>query len=156
MRRGIDTNVLVYTHIPSLPDHAPVREFLLHALKSPEVVLVVTPLVLHEFVHVVTDERRFQPPVPMPEAIATARLYLERSNVECISCDESSMVKALELLENFGLGRKRVADTLFAATLLTHGVSELITCNVADFKIFSELTLIDPRLPLRPEIPEQP
>jgi predicted nucleic acid-binding protein len=47
--------------------------------------------------------------------------------------------------ERHRLGRKRIADTLFAATLLTHGVTELITCNPSDFRIFEGLTLIDPR-----------
>ena len=34
-----------------------------------------------------------------------------------------------ELMEQYRLGRKRVADSLLVATLLQHGVDELITCN---------------------------
>ena len=40
---------------------------------------------------------------------------------------------------------KRIADTLFAAALLTSGVHDLITCNPDDFRVFEELRLIDPR-----------
>jgi predicted nucleic acid-binding protein len=36
-------------------------------------------------------------------------------------------MKASDLLDRHGLGRKRIADTLLAATLLHHGISELIT-----------------------------
>jgi predicted nucleic acid-binding protein len=43
------------------------------------------------------------------------------------------------------LGRKRLADTLLAATLLRHGIRQLVTCNRADFEIFSGLDLVDPR-----------
>ena len=46
-------------------------------------------------------------------------------------------------MEQYRLGRKRVADSLLVATLLQHGV-ELIICNEADFAVFDEITTIDP------------
>jgi toxin-antitoxin system PIN domain toxin len=146
MRRGVDTNVLVYAHISQSPQHEAVRSFLLGQLAQDDVTLVVTPIILHEFLHIVTDARRFDPPVPMTDALAVARGYLGRANVECLSMDERSLVIAFDLLERHQLGRRRIADTLFAATLLNHGVRELITCNKTDFQIFEELTLIDPRV----------
>lgn len=148
LRRGIDTNVLIYAHLPSLPEHEVVRRYLLEQLRQEGVKLVVTPMVLHEFVHVVTDGRRFDPPVSMSEALAVTRLYLGRSNVECLAIDEAVVQDALALLEHHGLGRKRIADTLLAATLLRHGVEEIVTCNPADFQPFAKLKVIDPRKPL--------
>jgi predicted nucleic acid-binding protein len=145
MRRGVDTNVLIYAHMPELPQHELVRSYLLDQLAQDDVTLVITPAILHEFVHVVTDARRFSPPVAMPDALAVARGYLDRTNVECLNVDERAIVSAFDLLERHQLGRKRIADTLFAASLLNQGVRELVTCNVADFQIFEELTLIDPR-----------
>jgi len=145
MRRGLDTNVLVYAHMASLPGHPVVREFLRRQLRDAETTLVLTAGVLHEFVHVVTDERRFQPAVAMKEALAFARRYLGRSNVQYLDSDERCLRRAFELLEQHRLGRKRIADTLFAATLQTYGVGELITCDPGDFQIFKDLLLIDPR-----------
>ena len=81
----------------------------------------------------------------MSEAIAVARLYLGRSNVVCVSTDEESAVHCFELLERYRLGRKRLADTLFAATLMRYEVTQLITCNPRDFTVFDELEIIDPR-----------
>lgn len=101
---------------------------------------------LHEFVHVITDGRRFDPPVAMAEALTLARGYLGRSNVECIASDEGSLLLALDLLSRHNLGRRRIADTLFAATLLAHGVYRLVTFNVADFRVFEDLTAIEPVL----------
>lgn len=49
MRRGLDTNVLIYAHMPELPDHARVRSFLLDQLEDEGVTLVITPIILHEF-----------------------------------------------------------------------------------------------------------
>jgi predicted nucleic acid-binding protein len=145
LRRGLDTNVLIYAHLPSLPDHEIVRRYLLEQLRQERVKLAVTPMVLHEFIHVVTDGRRFEPPISMGEATAITRLYLGRSNIECLAIDEAVLQDALALLERHGLGRKRIADTLLAATLLCHGVEEIVTCNPADFQPFERLKVIDPR-----------
>jgi predicted nucleic acid-binding protein len=144
MMLGVDTNVLIYAHIPALAQHATVRAHLLELLADPDVVLAITPAVIHELVHVITDARRFDPPVTMAEAVATARLYLRASNVECLATDGDAARLALELLDRHRLGRKRLADTLFAATLLTHGVGEVVTCNPSDFTLFEGLATIDP------------
>lgn len=146
MRRGVDTNVLIYALMPELPHHGTVRGFLLDQLSDDNVTLVVTPAILHELVHIVTDGRRFNPPVPMTEALALARVYLEHTNVECISLNATTVSSAFDLLQRHRLGRKRIADTLFAASLLDRGIHELITCNLDDFRIFDELVLIDPRV----------
>jgi uncharacterized protein len=143
-RRGIDSNVVIYAHVPSLTFHAQVRAFLLDHLRRADLRLVLTPLTLHEFVHVVTDPKRFAPPVTMSEAIAIARGYLGRSNVECVGVDEKAMLRALDLLEQHQLGGSRIADALLAATLLEHDVTELVTCNGADFAVFEGLIVIDP------------
>lgn len=146
MKLGIDSNVLLQAHLPALDRHELANRYLRSRLAQPGVTLVVTPLVLHELVHVATDHRRFDPPVAMSEAVAVARGYLGRSNVECIPTDEDSLLLGLDLLSRHNLGRKRIADTLFAATLLAHGVYRLVTFNVADFKVFDNLTAFEPEL----------
>ena len=145
MRRGIDTNVLVYAHMPAFPEHGTVRRFLVNQLQEPGLRLVVTPNVLHEFVHVITDPKRFKPLVPMAEALAVAGLYLGRTNVQCAGIDEAVLLKTFQLLERHNLGRKRIADTLFAATLLHHGITEIITCDPDDFRPFKDLAVVDQR-----------
>jgi len=146
VKLGVDTSVLVYAHVAALPEHVAVKAFLARQLARRDVTLVVTPAVLHEFVHVVTDPRRFEPPVAMAEALALARLYLGRANVDCLATDADALVDALALVERHGLGR-RLADTLFAATLRRHGVRQLATCNPGDFAAFPGLQVVDPRVP---------
>jgi predicted nucleic acid-binding protein len=145
VRVGVDTSVLVRAHVASLPEHPAARTFLKGLLDRPDVTIVVTPAVLHELVHVITDPRRFDPPVVMAEALALARLYLGRANVECLATDADALADALALVEKHDLGRRRLADTLFAATLLRHGVRRLVTANPADFAVFSGLQLVEPR-----------
>jgi predicted nucleic acid-binding protein len=146
VRIGVDTNVLVYAHIPSLPEYLTVRRDLLGRLREPSTHLVLSPTILHELVHVITDGRRFEPPVEKSEALSIGRLYLERENVECLSVGEAEVIRAFQLMERYRLGRQRIADTLFVATLLQAGVTTLLTCNEKDFAVFSEITTIDPRV----------
>lgn len=146
MKRGIDTNVLIYAQFAHFAEHGAVRRFLLEELRTADRELVLSPLVLAEFVHVVTDARRFSPPLTMGEACATSRVWLGHSNVTIVDADETVWLDVLERLERHGLGRKRVADTLFAATLFRHGVRQVITCNPRDFMVFPELQVIDPRV----------
>ncbi len=145
MRHGLDTNVLVYAHLPAFPESERVRGFLQRSLADDGCRLALTALVLHEFVHVVTDARRFDPPVTMAEAVRIAGGYLDRTNVECLAVDERSVRLAFERLDARGLGRRRIADALLASTLITHGVESIVTCNPADFAVFEGLEVIDPR-----------
>jgi predicted nucleic acid-binding protein len=122
-----------------------VRNFLESQLRDPDVGLAITAQILHEFVHVITDARRFDPPVPMQEAIGLARLYLNRGNVFCLASDASCFARAFDLLVQLRLGRNRIADTLFAATVMANGITQVITFNGGDFEVFKSLTVIDPR-----------
>jgi predicted nucleic acid-binding protein len=113
-------------------------------MQTSDVTLVVTALVLQEFVHVISDARRFDPPVSMSEAIAIAKGYLARTNVECLTIDDTSCRVAFEFLERHRLGRKRMADCLLAATLLDRGVHRLATFNTRDFSLFAPLMAFEP------------
>jgi len=46
-------------------------------------------------------------------------------------------------MESFKLGRKRILDTMLAATYLSQGIHHLITGNPSDFRIFPDLELIE-------------
>lgn len=145
-RYGLDTNVLVLAHLPAMAGHRNVNRFLATLARRERTRLAVTPLVLHELTHVITDARRFDPPVAMSEAVALARSYLGRSNVDCLDVTEGAVALALDLLDRHHLGRKRIADALLAATYRVNGVVTLLTCNTDDFSVFApEIRVVDPR-----------
>jgi predicted nucleic acid-binding protein len=144
LRVAVDTNVLVDAHVPGGPRHTRARDYLLQQLQISDVVLVVTPLVVQEFVHIVTDSRRFVPCAAMAEALELAGDYLSRDNVECLPVDSESLGLALDLLNRHRLGRNRIADTLLAATLLNNGVHRLATFNPRDFAPFAPLHAFEP------------
>ena len=142
---GLDTNVLVLAHLPVLTGSETVRANLLSKLGDDHWQIALTAVVLHEFVHVITDLRRFNPPVPLASALALAKGYLARPNIDRLSLDGRALQLALPLLERHRRGRKRIAATLLAATLLRHGVNSIMTCSPSDFAVFNDLEVIDPR-----------
>ena len=75
-----------------------------------------------------------------------AKGYLGRSNIECAAVDELALRLALELMDAERLGRKRIVDSLLAATLLSRGVDQIVTCNPQDHAVFDGLRVVDPRV----------
>lgn len=150
MRIGIDTNVLLVAHMPTFDDHEAVRAYHERLLSDIATTLCIPPRVLDEFMHVLTNSRRFSDAPSMRKALAIARTYLDAANVEITPENEASASLALELMKTHDLGRKRIGDTMIAASLITAGVTHLVTTNIRDFRVFSQLTLHDPRTHVPP------
>ena len=106
--------------------------------------LVFPPLVATEFLHVVTDPRRFAPPLSMTEASDWLNEFIANPSVALIHSTGETLTDTLALLRRHHLGRKRILDTHLAAILQTNGVPRLLTSNPGDFTIFSGLEVISP------------
>ena len=143
---GIDTNVLVSWIVVGSPQHSVAYDLIKTEVGERGSSLALTPLVVHEFLHVVTDTKRFATPLSMSEA-------LQRDSEEVVRVMPSLRVlpRTLELMADLQLGRKRILDTALAATLELAGIRRLATFNPSDFKIFKFLEIIStPRPGLRP------
>ena len=106
--------------------------------------VALTALVLAGFVHIVTDARRFKIPLTMPQALAEAHAWWEASDVEQVPPDDDALKWFLEAMARHQLGRKRVLDTMLAATYRSAGVTSLLTLNAADFAVFGEFACLGP------------
>jgi len=137
---GLDTNILVAYVIPEHPAHGKVREridqFRFNGRR-----LALTSGILAEFIHVVTDSKRFENPLTMTEALEWAAFWSDAEEVTLISTEITAHHLWLEWLVQHRLGRKRLLDTLIAATWVSAGIREAFTLNPADFKIFDAFTL---------------
>lgn len=58
--------------------------------------------------------------------------------------DNRAVRQFLDWLRKFTLGRKRLLDTLLAATYLQAGIRSILTTNQADFQVFGAFTCIAP------------
>ena len=99
---------------------------------------------LAEFLHVVTDARRFARPLEMSEARRVALEWWTAREVEQVYPDEEATRLFLSWMEQHRLGRKRLLDTQLAATYRRAGVTSLLTTNPGDFGIFGEFTCLVP------------
>ncbi len=144
MDTAVDTNILIYAHVSDCPEHDRARNALESILMDPTQRMILTVGILHELVHVITDTRRFQRPLPMPQAVALARTYLGRSNVAILAAEDVDFLNSLMLVEKYQLGRDRLADTLLAAVLRRYSVSRLLTRNVRDYAAFPFLSPENP------------
>ncbi len=139
---GLDTNILIQLAVPSHPKHGPTLLALDREAQGNS--LLVAPQIIAEFLHVITDRRRFADPLSMPEAVEWAKEFLGNSGVQCVSPTEESLFLALSWMMKFGFGRQRVLDVQLAATLFSTGCRRVLTSNAADFETFNVFELIQP------------
>jgi predicted nucleic acid-binding protein len=134
---GIDTTFLVEVEIKEVPGHEAARAWLDDALAGSSQPLPLAPQVLTEFVHVVTDPRRFAQPLTMEQALAKALGWWEAREVKPVYPTLDSTRLALSWLRQHRLGRKRLLDTQLAATYYAAGITSILTTNMADYEVFA-------------------
>ncbi len=106
--------------------------------------LVFPSQVINEFLHVVTDPRRFNPPLTMNEALEWVETLLANPAVSLFEPTPESLRQTLRWMRQHNLGRKRILDTHLAALLHSAGVNRLLTSNPADFNVFGVFEIITP------------
>jgi predicted nucleic acid-binding protein len=143
MIHGLDTGFLVAAEVTEHGDHTATRDALARLLSAGDTV-AIAPQVLAEFIHVVTDPRRFTHPLDMIAARQLAEQWWTASNVVQVFPDSAATSHFLAWPQQFSLGRKRLLDTLLAATYRQAGVYSLLTTNAADFAVFGTFTCITP------------
>ncbi|HLL89359.1 MAG TPA: hypothetical protein VK324_08650, partial [Tepidisphaeraceae bacterium] len=117
---GADTTFLVELEVAEHPRHARAHEVLRREVLDAGRPLVVAPQVLAEFVHVVTDARRFASPLTIEQALAKAAFWWGAAEVQHAMPTAAASTKLfLDWMAAHRLGRKRLLDTQLAATLWT-------------------------------------
>ncbi len=134
MTHGIDTDFLVAVEIRDHPFHRE-ADALLQSLLNDGHHLALIPQTLAEFIHIVTDGKRMPQPLTMTEAISRAEHWWQAAEVVRVFPNSHAVTDFLVWLTRHQLGRKRLLDTLLAATFLSAGVKRIITNNERDFKV---------------------
>ena len=135
MTYGIDTDFLVAVEIRDHPFHKP-ADALMNRLLSDGHDFALAPQTLAEFIHVVTDGKRMPIPLTMSEAISRAEHWWQAAEVTRIFPEGQAVTDFLQWLTRHHLGRKRLLDTLLAASFKQAGIRCIITNNERDFRIF--------------------
>jgi predicted nucleic acid-binding protein len=141
---GLDTGFLVAAEVAEHAEHADARATLARLLGAGDLI-AIAPQVLAEFMHIVTDPRRFTHPLDMAAARRLAGQWWAAREVVRIFPDDGATAQFLAWLVQFSLGRKRLLDTLLAATYRQAGVNSLLTTNPGDFSVFGVFACITPK-----------
>jgi predicted nucleic acid-binding protein len=140
---GADTTLLVQLSISDVPEHeAAVR--LRDRLLDEAHMLALAPQVLAEFVHIVTDRRRFVRPLTMREALRQSSFWWNLTEAQHVYPGGNSVLLFHSWMEEYRLGRKRVLDTLLAAIFHSSGINTVITSDPEAFRVFGCFEILDP------------
>lgn len=141
MKIGIDTTFLLEAEIIEHPGHRNAYEYKNRVLDSPDT-FVLAPQVINEFIHIVTDPKRFEHPLSMQEALCRSHSWWNGLEIEQVFPTDHSVSWFLAWMDRYTLGRKRILDTMLAAVYFTGGAKAIVTSNPGDFDVFEELEII--------------
>ncbi|MCP4674009.1 MAG: PIN domain-containing protein [Deltaproteobacteria bacterium] len=143
MIRGIDTTFLVEAEVVGHPKHARSRSLLAEVI-SDGGRIAIAPQILAEFAHVVTDARRFEHPLEMSAALVRVSLWWNAVETKQVFPNAETIALFGSWMSGENLGRKRILDTMLAATYVSNGITSLITSNSRDYSVFKGLEVTTP------------
>jgi predicted nucleic acid-binding protein len=131
----VDTTFLVEAEVVGHPHHRWAR-FTFDTFVAQGDTFAFAPQVLAEFVHVVTDRKRFSHPLTMDQALARAELWWQAKEVVQVFPNDDSCRLFLKWMREYKLGRKRLLDTQLASTYFAHDIRAILSSNARDYTVF--------------------
>ena len=139
---GLDTSFLVAVAVREHPLHAAAWAVFDRDVRGRAGSVALAPQVLTEFVHVVTDARRFQRPLSTDEALAVADRWWTARETRQVEQGPDAVALFFDWMARHRLGRKRLLDTLLAATYVAAGVRRIATSDWRDFAVFDGVEVV--------------
>jgi predicted nucleic acid-binding protein len=132
---GIDTTFLIQIEASRHPNHQKSRSLFDRLLKDGDS-FAIAPQVLAEFIHVITDPKRFELPLTPGKALDRAQTWWTAREVVQVFPDTGSTRLFFNWMTGHRLGRKRILDTQLAATYYQAGIRSILSTNARDYTIF--------------------
>ena len=140
MTFGLDTTFLVQLGVADHSDHdaaVVLRDRLIDDGHD----FALTPQVIAEYLHIVTDPRRFKSPAAMVDALEQTRSWWDAAQVRRVWPEDSAVAVFHNWMAEYSLGRRRILDTLLAATYQCAGITAIISSNARDYRPFFKTVL---------------
>ena len=134
----VDTNVLIYSTVTSSPWHQEARGWLA-ALVDKGVELCIIPQIVREYLVILTRgevfEQQFTPEEALDELEAILPTFI------LLDENEETVSSLRNLIRRYQVRGKSVHDANIVASMLTYGITRLVTYNDSDFRRFGEITI---------------
>jgi len=144
MTIGLDTTFLVQHDVREAPLHAWARTYLVASVLEAGNTPGLCPQVLAEYLHVITDPARFEYPLTMAAALSRAAAWWSLPGMRGVFPTPRTTSWFLSWMGQHGLGRKRVLDTMLAATYASNGYHCLLSTDRRGFALFDGITVLGP------------
>lgn len=143
---GLDTTFLIQIEVEDSEGHEEALLWMRQALTEGRQ-FALAPQVLTEFLHIVTDPKRFPKPLPMHVALEKSHYWWSGAEVHRVFPTMASVEQFHRWIDQYRLGRKRLLDTMLAATYITNGVREIVTSDARDYRLFGfdHVTILRPK-----------
>lgn len=139
---AVDTNILVYAHREDSPFHA-AAAIRIAALAEGTATWAIPWPCLHEFIAIATHPRIYDPPTPLPRALAQVDAWLESPTLVLLAESPAHWPELRVLLMTGRIAGPRVHDARIAALCRQHGVRTLWSAD-RDFSRFADLAVANP------------
>lgn len=133
---GLDTSFLVALCVREHVAHDEASALLQKEITGRLGGCALAPQVLTEFVHLVTDPKRFAKPLAIGTALDLCDQWWGAEEVRTISPGDEAGRLFTAWMRQHRLGRKRILDTYLAATYFSAGVKTIVTTDWRDFSSF--------------------
>lgn len=137
---AVDTNVLIYANREESRQHASALRILRRLAEGHEA-WALPVFCVGEFLRVVTHERVFDPPTPLPDALEAIESLLASPAVRLLVPGDRYLPLLRGALERSGATGNLVFDAQIAAVCLEHGATTLLTED-HDFSRFPGLSVV--------------
>ena len=142
---GLDTCFLIDLYWEDSPRHKNAQELFSKFASDESTEIAIYSNCFNEFLHVITDSRRFENPFSITEAISVIDFWCNIERVKVLHPDDNSFKRTLAWISMYELGRNRINDTQMAACYVSNGIFSLVTANPKDFEIFDMFEITDYR-----------
>ena len=140
MTYGLDTTFLVQLGVADHSDHD-AAVVLRDRLIADGHDFALAPQVISEYLHIVTDPRRFTSPAAMTDAIEQTRSWWDAAQVRQVWPDDAAVGIFHSWMAEHSLDRRRILDTLLAATYRAAGITAIVSSNARDYRPFFKTVL---------------
>jgi uncharacterized protein len=141
-----DTNLFIYLADPDSPNHKKARAFF-ENLEAVDDEFVICELVLVELYMQLRNSAIFVRPYTSREAAEYCQILKSNPLWRCIDYDPKVSTHLWKWAADTKAGFRQIIDARLGLTLRHHGVTQLATANVKDFKSFGFETVWNPLLP---------
>lgn len=139
---SVDTNILLYALNRDAPEHGAARAFL--EARNDDDSFVLSELVLVELYVLLRNPSVVTHPLGAKEAAGVVDGFRTHPRWQLVDHAPEVMDDVWKLAARPGFSRTRIFDARLAASLRHHGVTEVATRNVKDFRAFGFRRVFDP------------